>query len=98
MAHQNCTSRASFYSTLMSIDPLNKGVELGRVGEASGVVFGDVGAKGSGTNGRGGASRWAGGFGQGIATRGIVGEHPDRIRTVAANSIGIRQVFGFCSI
>ena len=95
---QSRKTRASFYSTFRPGVPVDKGLKLGGVGEASGVVFGDVGANGSGTNGRGGVSRCAGGFGHGFATRGIVCEHADRIRTVASNSIRIRQVFGFCSI
>lgn len=79
----------------MSVDPPNKGIKLGRVGVAPGKVFGNVCTKGSGTNGRAGVSRCAGGFGHRFIACGIVCEHAERIRAVASNSIGIRQVFGF---
>ena len=75
--------------------PVNESGKLGRVGEASGIVFGDVGANGSGSNGSGGVSRCAGGRGQVFATGCGIDEHAEISRAVASNAVGIGQIIRF---
>ncbi len=76
--------------------PLKESGALGAVEFKPPSVLGDVGCDLSGSHGRGGVSRCAGGCGQCWRGEGFgAEEQPEIARAMAANAIGVSKVFRF---